>query len=541
MASSSLPPRQKMINMMYLVLTAILALNVSKEVLDAFAIMDAELVRSERAHEQRSALEYAVFADAAQRFPEKFGAQHAQALQVKAMADSIVERIEGIKARVVAEADGLEPHAVRAKDANGRDTLRALLALEKKDDRDVLTKLLVGSEPGAPRKGPESAYELRMSISAFRDSLKSLAGEKGQALSASLDALFDFSDRRDASGTLNNWESISFYDVPLAAGVATLSKLQSDVRAAENDMVKWLYRLSEKDDYRMGALTSAVIPQSNVVMLGDSFRADVFLAAYDPKNKASIMVEGGTPLQQGADGKGKLRLRTTAIGDHAVQGRIRFDGSKGVEEIPFRANYTVMAPLLVASPTKMNVLYRGVENPIDLSVPGVPADRVQASISTGRITRSGTGWVATGMTDSKAEVNATCTMPDGSTRRIGPVAFRVKDLPAPMAFVANKSAMEARIKKAELTAARAIFAKLPDSEFGAKYEVLRFRVLVERGSQPIDRYITGAAFDANLQAVFSKLRNGDRVSFEEIKARLEGAPAGSRTYDLATISWKVVE
>jgi hypothetical protein len=101
--------------------------------------------------------------------------------------------------------------------------------------------------------------------------------------------------------------------------------------------------------------------------------------------------------------------------------------------------------------------------------------------------------------------------------------------------------LDTRIKRTELQAARAVFAKLPDSEFAARYEVLRFRVIVERGSQPIDRHVTGAAFDANLQTVFSKLRNGDRVIFEDIKARLEGAPAGTRTYDLAPISWKVVD
>ncbi len=541
MASAKLPPRQKMINMMYLVLTAILALNVSKEVLDAFAIMDAELVRSERAHEQRSQLEYAVFGDMAKRFPDKFEAKHADALRVKAMADSIVRHPEAIKTSAIAKADGVDPLRLRGKDADGRDTLRALLLLEKKDDRDVLTNALVGDEPGAPRKDPGSAHDIRIRLTSFRDGLKDLAGEKGQALSASLDALFDFSDRRDASGTLSNWESINFYDVPLAAGIATLSKLQADVRAAENDMVKWLYRECEMEDYRMGSLTSAVIPQSTLVMLGDSFRADVFIAAYDPKNKAEVTLDGAGPLKQGADGKGKLRIKTSSIGEHTVRGLIRFDGQKGVEEIPYSASYQVMAPLLVASPTKMNVLYRGVENPIELSVPGVPAERIQASISTGRIVRSGSGWAATGMTDSKAEVFATATLADGSTRRIGPVVFRVMDLPAPMAFVAQKSALDARIRKSELTAARAVFAKLPDSEFGARYEVLRFRVIVERGAQPIDREITGAAFDSDLQMVFSKLRNGDRVNFEGIKARLEGAPPGTRAYDLTPISWKVVD
>ncbi len=520
MASMKLPPRQKMINMMYLVLTAILALNVSKEVLDAFAIMDAELVRSERAHEQRSQVEYAVFAEMAQRFPDKFEVKHAEAMRVKAMADSIVRHLEGIKTSTIAKADGVDPLLLRGKDADGRDTLRALLMLEKKDDRDVLTNALVGSEPGAPRKGPGSAYDIRMRITGFRDSLKMLAGEKSQALSASLDALFDFSDRRDASGTLNNWESINFYHVPLAAGIATLSKLQADVRAAENDMVKWLYRQCEIEDYRMGALTSAVIPQSSMVLLGDSFRADVFIAAYDPKNKAEVILDGTGPLKQGDDGKGKLRVKPGSVGEHRISGRIRFDGPKGVEEIPYTTSYQVMAPLLVASPTKMNVLYRGVENPIELSVPGVPAERIQATISTGRITRNGQGWVATGMSDSQAEVYATATMADGSTRRIGPVKFRVKNLPPPSAYIKDKGSADTRIKLNDLKHANGVSVKT-NTEFGDLWAAKSYRFTFQRGGgTPIVHACTGGAFNAEVKEVLDRARPGDQVFIEEVRAQL---------------------
>ena len=540
MASMKLPPRQKMINMMYLVLTAILALNVSKEVLDAFAIMDADLVRSERAHEQRSQVEYGVFAEMAKRFPAKFKEQNERALAVKSMADSIVHDIEDIKASLIAEADGVQLSTLRGKDANGKDTLRALLALEMKDDREVLTRTLVGGEPAEPRQGPGTAYDLRHRITAFRDSLKGLAGSKSPALTASLDALFDLRDRRDASGTMNNWESINFYDVPLAAGIATLSKLQADVRSAENDMVKWLYRQVELDDYKFGTLTTAVVPQSNLIMAGDSFRADVFLAAYDPLNPPTITLADGTLLPIGPDGKAKLRLPGNSIGEQQVHGRVRYDGPKGVEEFDYTTTYQVMAPLLVASPTKMNVLYRGVENPLELSVPGIPTERVQATISTGRIARVGNGWLATGLTGSMAEVSAMVPLPDGSLRRIGPVRFRVKDLPAPMAYVGQKNALEVRIKRSELTAARGVTAKLPDTEFNAKFQVLRFTLQVERGAQPVERNVVGAEFDGDLKLVLSKLRNGDRVIFQNIKARLENAP-DTRVYDLMPISWKVVD
>ncbi len=506
--------------MMYLVLTAILALNVSKEVLDAFAVMDAELVRSERAHEQRSQVEYAVFSNMAERFPEKFSAKHAQALRVRSMADTLVHRIERMKAEAIAKADGLRLEDVRGKDAQGKDTLRSLFALEMKDDRDVLTHALVGDEPGTPRQGPGTAHELRMGIASFRDSLKLLAGEKGGALTAALDALFDLGERRDASGTMNNWESINFYDVPLAAGVATLSKLQADIRAAENDMVKWLYRSVEVDDYKFGTLTTAVVPQSNLVLVGDSFRADVFLAAYDPKNPPTVVLKDGAVLPIGADGKAKLRLRGGAVGEQRAEGMIRFDGPKGVEEVPYSISYQVMAPLLVASPTKMNVLYRGVENPVDLSVPGVPAERVQATISNGRITRQGNGWVATGMTGPTAEVSALIPMPDGTSRRIGPVVFRVKNLPPPSAYVGGTGSAETKIARGKLKDAPGVVVKT-NTEFGDTWVAKSFTfTFLRKGGAPIEHACTGNAFSPAVQQVLALVKPGDQVFVEDIRAQL---------------------
>ena len=527
-----------MINMMYLVLTAILALNVSKEVLDAFAVMDTELVRSGRAQEQRSLVEYTIFQDAAKRFPEKFGKAHEQALQVKAQADSLVERIERIKVHAVAEADGISGSDLVGKDADGRDTLRALLALEAKDDRETLTRMLVGSEPAAPKKGPGSAYELKERISAFRDSLKSLTATKGPEFSAALDLLFDFSDRRDASGTLNNWESTNFYDVPLAAGVATLSKLQADIRSSENDMVKWLYRSVGSKDHGFSDLTAAVIPQSTLIMQGDSFRADIFLAAYDPKNRPTVSVKGGGGLPIGADGKAKLHLRGDHIGEQLVEGMIHFEGPDGPEEIPFATAYQVMAPLLVASPKKMNVLYRGVENPIDLSVPGVPADRVQASISTGRIVRGPSGWMASGMTGTSAEVYANVTGPDGSTRRIGPVLFRVKDLPPPTAYIGGTTPGDDSVIKATLANSQGIAAKPMNSEFDDPWSVVQFELsIVRRGGTPIFLKANGNRFTPDMLTALAALRPNDQVFVDGVKGKL--ANGAGPTRDLNAIAVKV--
>jgi gliding motility-associated protein GldM len=521
MASMKMPPRQKMINMMYLVLTAMLAMNVSKEVLDSFAVLDADLVRSEQAHHQRTAAEYAQFDNMTAKFPEVYRPQRLLAEQVRIAADSLVAHIGVMKARVVAEAENEPIEQLLGKAADGRDTLKALLSVERKDDRDALAHLLVGSEPSAPREGPYTARDLRHRIDAFRDLLKRTAGDSDTDMTASIDKLFDLRDRRDASGTLNNWESTNFYEVPLAAGVASLSKVQNDVRTAENDMVKWLYRQVSKDSHTVNTLSAAVIPASTSVLLGEPFRAQVFLAASDSRVRPEVMLGEGMSVPVGPDGKAMVELASDRVGDQLVKGLMRYQGPKGVEEYPYELKYQVMAPMLVASPTKMNVLYRGVDNPIELSVPGVPADRIQPAIDNGSISRTGNGWVVNKLVGGKAHVSVVVRNDDGSTRRIGPVPFRVKDLPPPMAIVAQKNARDSKVCLTDIRAAQGMVAKLEDADFDAPFKVTRFKLtLVRKGSTPIDVEVVGNAFSERAREVLASARANDQLYFEEIKARL---------------------
>lgn len=539
MAAIKLPPRQRMINMMYLVLTAMLAMNVSKEVLDAFAVLDADLVRSERAHEQRSRVEYAAFDDAARKFPERFGGLSRDAHRVEAMADSLVLHIEGIKARVIGEAEGLSGAELTGKAEDGRDTLKALMAIEAKDDRDVLTRLLVGSEAAAPKKGPGTASDLKDRITRFRDELKDLCGARGPEMATALDLLFDLRGRKDASGTMNNWESINFYDVPLAAGIAHLSKLQADVRSAENDVVRWLYRSATLDARVMSDVAAAVVPRSSVVMLGDTFSADVFLAAYDAKNRPMITLDGGDALPLGADGKGKLRVRAERTGGYTASGTISVQGAKGMEEYPYSVTYQVMAPMLVASPMKMNVLYRGVRNPIAFSVPGVTPENLRPVITNGAVQRDGNSWFATVNTLGTTRLSAQVTLPDGSTRTVGPVEFRVKDLPPPVASVNGLTATDAKASLRKLKAAQGITIKRSEGcEFDEPYAVREYTVAGMVRGNPVDHTVHGAAFDEETRKLLNALRPGDRVWFENIKAQLANG-AGPR-FALPAMNWKTV-
>lgn len=537
MAAIKLPPRQRMINMMYLVLTAMLAMNVSKEVLDAFAVLDADLVRSEQAHEQRSRMEYAAFDDAARKFPDRFGELSARAHRVEASADSLVRHIEGIKARVIAEAEGLPEREVVGRSADGRDTLLALTRVQAKDDRDAITRLLVGSEPAEPRRGDGSASDLKKRIARFRDDLKALCEGRGPEMAGALDLLFDLQGREDASGTMNNWESLNFYEVPLAAGIAHLSKLQADIRSAENDVVRWLYRSATMDARVMSDVAAAVIPRSTVVMLGDTFSADVFLAAYDAKNRARITMNDGSDLPVGADGKGKLRLRADQIGVRSVNGVIQVQGPKGLEEHPYAVTYQVMAPMLVASPTKMNVLYRGVDNPIALSVPGVTPENVRPVIDNGSVQRGKDGWYARVNALGTARVRATAVLPDGSSRTIGPVEFRVKDLPPPVARVNGYTAADTKVTLTRLKRAPGIEVTFgPGCEYNEPYAVQQYTVVGNVRGNLVDHTVNGAVFDQRTKDFINALRPGDRIWFENVKARL--ANGAGPQFTLPTMGWK---
>ena len=537
MAAMRMPPRQRMINMMYLVLTAMLAMNVSKEVLDAFAVLDADLVRSEQAHEQRSRMEYAAFDDAARKFPDRFAELSAKAHRVEATADSLVRHIEGIKARVIAEAEGMTEQELVGRSADGHDTLLALARVEAKDDRDVLTHLLVGSEPAEPKRGEGSASELKERIARFRDELKALCDGRGPEMAAALDLLFDLRGGTDASGTVNNWESLNFYEVPLAAGIAHLSKLQADVRSAENDVVRWLYRSATMDMTVMSDVAAAVIPRSPIVMVGDTFSADVFLAAYDAKNRPSITLADGGAVPLGNDGKGKLRIKADGIGEHTLNGTIRVQGSKGAETYPYSVTYQVMAPMLVASPTKMNVFYRGVANPLSFSVPGVTPEQVRPMIDNGTVERGKDGWFVRVNTLGTARVRAVVTQADGSMRTIGPVEFRVKDLPPPTVRIEGYTAADPKVQLNKLKRARGMEISFgPGCEFDEPYKVEQYTVVANVRGNIVDHTVKSGSFDAETLKYLAALRPGDRIWFENVKARL--ANGSGPQFTLPTMSWR---
>lgn len=547
MAGGKETPRQKMIGMMYLVLTALLALNVSKEILDAFITINNGLETTKVTFDGKIAQQYAAFNASYTENPEKYGEAWAQAENLRTEANALVRHIDLIKAKTIAVTEGKEIDEVIAKNQFGVDTVLNLAYVSSKDNYDANTTIMIGAEPDRPKEDDNAdgnnyrASVLRQKLETYGDLLKTMVNSN-PSLTQALDSLFTYPTKvRDASGTVTNWEALNFYHVPLAATTTILSKLQSDVRNAESDVLGYLFADVDAASFKFTELQAVVIPEKTYVLENDSFRADVFLAAYDDTNLPEIYLapegveldsgatelpEGAVKVPMGSDGYGKLRLPARNIGEKSWQGIIKFrNPAGGYIYKHYDANYEVARPSLVVSPTKMNVLYRGVDNPVAISVPGISQDALSPRIDNGRLSRQADGtYVVTDLRGgNKATINVTAEI-NGQQKPMGSFEFRVKSVPDPVANFAGKGPADNTVSRAELTAALGVIADLKDFVFDLKFPVKSFDLTVIMGGDVRTLSSNSNRLTSDQQELLKQVRRNQTVIIENIRAQ---APDGS--------------
>jgi len=546
MASGKQTPRQKMINMMYLVLTALLAMNVSKEILDSFITVNNGLENTKISLNDKMTAQYGSFESFAQENPAKYGAAWEEAKKIKTAGAELIAYVDSIKAKAIIDAEGWPRDSVVLGDGRIVD----LAKVTKKDSHDELTNLLVGGEPAKPKDGPMSATDLRNKLEAFRDMVKKSRPDDAE-LSASMDRVFNFDDRRDASGTMNNWQSINFYHVPLAAGITILSKIQADVRNAEGEVVKRMMDAVEGKSFKFNKLTTIVKPLSSYVTVGSKYTAEIFLGAYDDQNAPEVYIAGpgasvdtvakkinGEAIKLPMNGaKAMLERVASGAGLQTVRGIIKFKPVGGEETTEvFETTYEVAAPSLVVSPTKMNVFYRGVDNPVSVSVSGYSNKDIVATATNGSLTKAPDGYIMRPGKEAEATVGATVTNPDGSKKAMPGMKFRVKNVPNPTPYFGGKSVNDENIKKTELTAAAGVIAKMENFEFDLKFDVVEYKVTMIVNGVPLEKVTKGAAVSGDMKEMFQKAKPGQKIYIEGIKAR---GPDGT-VRNLGGLSFKVV-
>ena len=258
-------PRQKMIGMMYLVLTALLAMNVSKDILDAFVIINDGITVTNKNFMAKNEFTYNLFEKAKANDPEKVKKFYDKAFRAKGLADELYAHIEELKKHLIAVTGGF-----KSIEEVPDDSLFSLKNVDSKDNYDIPTHILIGSDPGNPIEGPYTARELKKKIDDFNQDLLFLFDDEVEREAMQLGLNTDDFGMRN--GVNETWETGNFDHVPLAASVTALTKIQSDIRNAEADIIKALYRNISADDFKFDTLAAKVIPQSNYVIQGDSFQ-----------------------------------------------------------------------------------------------------------------------------------------------------------------------------------------------------------------------------------------------------------------------------
>lgn len=502
--SKRVSPRQKMINLMYVVLMAMLAMNVSSDVLNGFTVVGDGLTRSaDNATLQNEAI-YDQFAQQMEKNPGKVGLWFEKANHVKALSDSLYNYAEDLKTRIVLMADG--------KEGDVRN-------IKNKENLEASTQIML-----APGTG--EGHNLFEHINRYRDEILQMVTDSMQ-ISIISD---NFSTEVPLKGTAlgKNWEEYNYENMPVAAAITQLTKLQSDVRYAEGEVLHTLVTNIDATDVRVNELGAFVIPTSQNVVRGGRFSARIVMAAVDSTQRPDIYVGG--KLVQTENGWYEVPCNTT--GDFTLNGYIETsDGSGDLVRRDFSQKYTVVDPIATVSASMMNVLYAGYDNPIAVSVPGVPSNKVTARISNGNGTLKAAagGYIARPDKLGQDVVISVSADMEGHTQSMGDYKFRVRQLPDPTPMIeyvdADGNTQRYRgggtkIPKQSLLKSDGIIAAIDDGLLNIGFKVISFEMVTfDNMGNAMPEISDGANFSSRQKATMNKLQRGKRFYISNVKAQ----------------------
>ena len=489
-----------MINLMYVVLMAMLALNVSNEVLNGFSIVGESIGRTtENAIKDNQAI-YEAFEEQMKANPQKVKEWYEKAQQVKLMSDSLYDFAADLKLAIAQEADGEEGDPDN---------------LENQEDLEASNQVML-----APGRGRGEA--LKKAIDAYRERILKMIPDTAKRRNIANDLTTEVSAKKRTLG--KNWQETQFEAMPAIAAVTILSKLQSDVRNAEKEVLHTLVQNIDVKDIRVNALEAFVIPNSQTIVRGDKFSAHIVMAAVDTTQIPDIYI-----------GNQKVTLRDNlyericgSTGDFTLAGHIETVNGNGDKiRRDFSQKYTVVDPSATVSADLMNMLYAGYNNPISVSVPGVPLNKIQATMSGGTLTPTGPGrYIAR---PAKVGENATITVTSTNTGRpqqMGQFTFRVRKLPDPTPYIPYKDEhgnpnrfKGGGLPKASLMSIDGIGAAIDDGILDIAFKVVSFEaVFFDNMGNAVPIVSNGANFSERQKETFRKLQRNRRFYISRVTA-----------------------
>lgn len=488
-------PRQKMINLMYIVLLAMLALNVSNEVLKGFDLVGESMIRTTENAVKENAAIYADFEAQLKANPSKVKPWYDRAQRLKRYSDSLYRFADELRWAIAREADGEEGNPAN---------------IENKEDLEAAGHIML-----APMRG--KGRELFEMVNDYRDRILEQVTDARQRAIIQSNLSTEVPQTEENRG--KSWEEYMFESMPSVAAVTLLTKLQSDVRNAEGEVLHTLISNIGLKDIRVNELNAYVLPEATTLFPGDQFTSQIFMAAVDTTQRPEIYVNG---KRIASDGSYKFRVGNP--GEYSFSGYIQMPNSSGeILRREFKQKYNVIprGGATVAADL-MNVLYAGFDNPISVSASGVGSNKISVTMTGGKLTARGNGKY----TARPAQVGKDVTFQisgqvNGHAQSLGNVTFQVRKLPDPTAYIAvgNDRFKGGRLAKASALAANGLSAAIDDGLLNIPFKVLGFEtVFFDRMGNARPEMSNGEQFTGAQRDLIRTLRRGQRFYISKVRA-----------------------
>jgi gliding motility-associated protein GldM len=519
MAGGKQSPRQKMVNLMYLVFICMLALNMSKEVLAAFGLMNVKMETSNSKTTASNDLFLESLGTKASEDAAKYDKLYKDAQKIKAMSQEYYDYLQSLK-------DGM------------------LEGVEDPTDYQVMDKsdYLDGKFFQGDNLTPEGEDFLKR-INSYRDGVNTILPATMKDVKASVTARFQTGDENgketNRSGEKIDWIKYHYERFPLVASLTKLTALQADIKSTEEDALKSMLAGELSEQVSLKSFAMSLQGSKSAFYAGDRYDGKIIISKTDASStpvKAELKLDGRA-LTMNKDykleaGGVKMLIGAGNPGDHEVTGTVFFmqDG----EEVPVEvkssfATITKPGAALIAA-DKMNVVYRGVANPMSISIPGIPNNKVNAR-ATGLTKRSGSSYVMNPGKGRTVTISASGKLPDGKT--VGSkLEFRIKDIPRPSGSIRGETG-SSKMGRANLEKST-IGAVLEDFDFDLNLKVSGFKFKVPGQPTVI---VKGGRLDSRAKSALKRAKRGDAIQIFDISAYI----SNNKTYKLKKVSPVVVE
>jgi len=487
-----------MINLMYLIFIAMLALNMSKEVLSAFGLMNEKLVESNQAATQRNTDFFAGLEQQAGEQPDKFRPLLDQAAQVQSLANDLNGYISDLKGQMTSTLDDPQDYEI----------------MDKGDFLDE--HFFIGD-----KLKPEGE-EFIAKMATFRNGISDVLGENYKGIVADVQKKFATEPVTNRDGNVLEWLDYHYKGFPLVASLTKMTQLQADIKTTESEVMSTMLQGKLKIEASLTNFDAIVVPDKTAFFSGENFTGTIILGKKDNTLKADKVVVNGNELAADAmqAGQTKLSFPAGAVGEREINGEFQFVEGGETITIPIKSTYAVVPKPNSAtiSADKMNVVYRGVKNPMTISFAGVSDNNVQANAE-GLTKVSGVGKYvmdATRIKGREVTINVSGTLPDGDKVN-DRATFRIKDLPRPTGTVRGEDG-NIKMQRNALDIST-IGAKFEDFDFNLPLTVTGFKFKV-LGQPTIN--VNGSKLDSRAKAALAKAKRGSDVQIFDIEAKAQG-------------------